>query len=1135
MTKSRFTFKKNLNDNFGYWLDTSNNKVIKNAILKNSDGTYTHLKDNGTATRYNPNNLNYSDVVQQTGSSKSYYAMKHGMLYDPASKEWVKDTNQTAEQRKKQGQQQKQKFDAFINKDDKARQERLKKNFTAKRFQTEEQKQKATQKANTLIKTADWIADKGVKTMATVATAPTLLGSGLVKAAAQLAAPIATEYGADKLAGNHTENIQVLGNDNQLYNIEGTLDKNGNYIGDYIGQNLTNDKGEKVTIQSVLQNGRELNKSESIFNNKYARMAADALAVTAAHGLTNPGTYKTFFSNSKNSILSNPTSAPLSSSTSLSLGAKANLGALGQTSKELGKNYLGNLAVFGGFHAGEKIAPDNAFVQGALGTAAGLLTRRFTNKTPLTILGSTGQMLGSGATYAGLNLANEEVSKVDPEAAQYITPALQLASMKYPYFGVNKLGQIEYIQENVTPKVKPIWDRGRYIALSQTGGNPNATGFKNAFQFFTKGIDQANTSFSRKNNPHKFSRKNAAKYIWTGDDKYINGLTGYFGYSDSPYPFQHKYNAGEITPLGLTLGINKLPEANSNGYYDKPIKVLGGYAIGDKRIFSSMDPSFTEYANTRWKDSQVPVIVNNEATANKTIDLLKTGRHVNTFGDPQKKLAAENRNQMTVQLDDVYRQQLQERLDYLNSLPEASTPQGRRIRNEEIKKINRQLNENVMFIEPRTYNTGGIQQHIIERNGKYYTVDWDNFKHAPDELNNRYDIFKGPKSILSSIGKQLKFELTAPLLKEETSAIVLGGNRKTDLFDYMKANGQERLGADAEPIKQQVLNDPRVWGQSKEISEPQIEKYILKKTGLGEKKNGHWQVKGKHEFKHPKKVNPIKAFIYKKLGKELPKQESEYELNKKKVNDLKDQILALKENSSINLKELDLAKRYQQYLLTGSTSHLGTDTPEAGKLAYNNMLANHPNALHSNRASFSKFALNNLTIDKNYTPEDVEKVSSIILGNAKTLNPLSETSKNEWNNLVKSIRSGKTSNNPLLKNIKGQLKENYPQFLEELKFAIENSPEMKRIEESKYIRTKRAIYGQEGKIKELFNGKSDLKKTFRKSDIDALKRRTKFKPLSKELWAKLSDRAKKQLETGGVKHLQKGGELTQFLQEENLI
>ena len=31
MTKSRFTFKKNLNDNFGYWLDTSNNKVIKNA------------------------------------------------------------------------------------------------------------------------------------------------------------------------------------------------------------------------------------------------------------------------------------------------------------------------------------------------------------------------------------------------------------------------------------------------------------------------------------------------------------------------------------------------------------------------------------------------------------------------------------------------------------------------------------------------------------------------------------------------------------------------------------------------------------------------------------------------------------------------------------------------------------------------------------------------------------------------------------------------------------------------------------------------------------------------------------------------------------------------------------------------
>ena len=827
-------------------------------------------------------------------------------------------------------------------------------------------------------------------------------------------------------------------------------------------------------------------------------MAADALAVTAAHGLTNPGTYKTFFTNSKNSILSNPTSAPLSSSTSLSLGAKANLGALGQTSKELGKNYLGNLAVFGGFHAGEKIAPDNAFVQGALGTAAGLLTRRFTNKTPLTILGSTGQMLGSGATYAGLTKANEEISKIDPEAAQYINPALQLASMKYPYFGVNKLGQVEFVKENVTP----IWDRGRYIALSQTGGNPNATGFKNAFQFFTKGIDQANTSFSRKNNPHKFSRKNAAKYILTGDDKYINGLTGYFGYSDSPYPFQHKYNAGEITPLGLTLGINKLPQANSNGYYDTPIKVLGGYAIGDKRIFSSMDPSFTEYANTRWKDSQVPVIVNNEATANKTIDLLKTGRHVNTFGDPQKKLAAENRNQMTVQLDDVYRQQLQERLAYLNTLPEASTPQGRRIRNEEIKKINRQLNENVMFIEPRTYNTGGIQQHIIERNGKYYTVDWDNFKHAPDELNNKYDIFKGPKSILSSIGKQLKFELTAPLLKEETSAIVLGGNRKTDLFDYMKASGQEKLGTDAEPIRQQVLNDPRVWGQSKEISEPKIEKYILKKTGLGEKKNGHWQVKPGNE---------------------------------KKVNDLKNQILTLKENSSINLKELDLAKRYQQYLLTGSTSHLGTDTPEAGKLAYDNMLANHPNALHSNRASFSKFALNNLTIDKNYTPEDVEKVSNIILGNAKTLNPLSETSKNEWNNLVKSIRSGKTSNSPLLKNIKGQLKENYPQFLEELKFAIENSPEMKRIEESKYIRTKRAIYGQEGKIKELFNGKSDLKKTFRKVDIDALKRRTKFKPLSKELWAKLSDRAKKQLETGGVKHLQKGGELTQFLQEENLL
>ena len=54
-------------------------------------------------------------------------------------------------------------------------------------------------------------------------------------------------------------------------------------------------------------------------------------------------------------------------------------------------------------------------------------------------------------------------------------------------------------------------------------------------------------------------------------------------------------------------------------------------------------------------------------------------------------------------------------------------------------------------------------------------------------------------------------------------------------------------------------------------------------------------------------------------------------------------------------------------------------------------------------------------------------------------------------------------------------------------------------------------------------------------DIDALRKRTKFKPLSKELWAKLSDRAKKQLETGGVKHLQKGGELTQFLQEENLL
>ena len=1093
MTKSRFIFK----ENYG-WIDTSNNKVVKNAILKNSDGTYTHLKDNGTATRYNPNNLNYSDVVQQTGSSKSYYAMKHGMLYDSDSKEWVKDTKQTAEKRQKQGQQQKQKFDAFIDKDDKARKERLKKNITAKRFQTEEQKQKATQKANTLIKTADWIANKGVETMAAVATAPTLFGSGLLKAGVQLAAPIVTEYGADKIAGNHTENIQVLGSDNKLYNIEGTLDKDGNYVGDYIGQKLTNDKGEKITIKSVMQNGKELNKSESIFNNEYARMAANAAAVTVAHGLTNPGTYKTFFTNSKNSILSNPTSAPLSSSASLSLGAKANLGALGQTSKELGKNYLGNLAVFGGFHAGEKFAPDNAFVQGALGTAAGLLTRRVVNKTPLTILGSTGQMIGSGATYAGLTKANEEISKIDPEAAQYINPALQLASMKYPYFGVNKLGQVEFVKENVTP----IWDRGRYIALSQTGGNPNATGFKNAFQFFTKGIDQANTPYSRKNNPHKFSRKNAAKYIWTGDDKYINGLTGYFGYSDSPYPFQHKYNAGEITPLGLTLGINKLPEANSNGYYDKPIKVLGGYAIGDKRIFSSMDPSFTEYANTRWKGSQVPVIVNNEATANKTIDLLKTGRHVNTFGDPQKKLAAENRNQMKVQLDDVYRQQLQERLDYLNSLPEASTPQGRKIRNEEIKKINRQLNENVMFIEPRTYNTGGIQQHIIERNGKYYTVDWDNFKHAPDELNNKYDIFKGPKSILSSIGKQLKFELTAPLLKEETSAIVLGGNRKTDLFDYIKANGQERLGADAEPIKQQVLNDPRVWGQSKEISEPQIEKYILKKTGLGEKKNGHWQVKPGNE---------------------------------KKVNDLKNQILTLKENSSINLKELDLAKRYQQYLLTGSTSHLGKDTPEAGKLAYDNMLANHPNALHSNRASFSKFALNNLTIDKNYTPEDVEKVSNIILDNAKTLNPLSETSKNEWNNLVKSIRSGNTSNNPLLKNIKGQLKENYPQFLEELKFAIENSPEMKRIEESKYIRTKRAIYGQEGKIKELFNGKSDLKKTFRKADIEALRKRTKFKPLSKELWAKLSDRAKKQLETGGVKHLQKGGELTQFLQEENLL
>ena len=1093
MTKSRFIFK----ENYG-WIDTSNNKVVKNAILKNSDGTYTHLKDNGTATRYNPNNLNYSDVVQQTGSSKSYYAMKHGMLYDSDSKEWVKDTKQTAEKRQKQGQQQKQKFDAFIDKDDKARKERLKKNITAKRFQTEEQKQKATQKANTLIKTADWIANKGVETMAAVATAPTLFGSGLLKAGVQLAAPIVTEYGADKIAGNHTENIQVLGSDNKLYNIEGTLDKNRNYVGDYIGQKLTNDKGEKITIKSVMQNGKELNKSESIFNNEYARMAANAAAVTVAHGLTNPGTYKTFFTNSKNSILSNPTSAPLSSSASLSLGAKANLGALGQTSKELGKNYLGNLAVFGGFHAGEKFAPDNAFVQGALGTAAGLLTRRVVNKTPLTILGSTGQMLGSGATYAGLTKANEEISKIDPEAAQYINPALQLASMKYPYFGVNKLGQIEFVKENITP----IWDRGRYIALSQTGGNPNATGFKNAFQFFTKGIDQANTPYSRKNNPHKFSRKNAAKYILTGDDKYINGLTGYFGYSDSPYPFQHKYNVGEITPLGLTLGINKLPEANSNGYYDKPIKVLGGYAIGDKRIFSSMDPSFTEYANTRWKGSQVPVIVNNEAAANKTIDLLKTGRHVNTFGDPQKKLAAENRNQMKVQLDDVYRQQLQERLDYLNSLPEASTPQGRKIRNEEIKKINRQLNENVMFIEPRTYNTGGIQQHIIERNGKYYTVDWDNFKHAPDELNNKYDIFKGPKSILSSIGKQLKFELTAPLLKEETSAIVLGGNRKTDLFDYIKANGQERLGADAEPIKQQVLNDPRVWGQSKEISEPQIEKYILKKTGLGEKKNGHWQVKPGNE---------------------------------KKVNDLKNQILTLKENSSINLKELDLAKRYQQYLLTGSTSHLGKDTPEAGKLAYDNMLANHPNALHSNRASFSKFALNNLTIDKNYTPEDVEKVSNIILDNAKTLNPLSETSKNEWNNLVKSIRSGNTSNNPLLKNIKGQLKENYPQFLEELKFAIENSPEMKRIEESKYIRTKRAIYGQEGKIKELFNGKSDLKKTFRKADIEALRKRTKFKPLSKELWAKLSDRAKKQLETGGVKHLQKGGELTQFLQEENLL
>lgn len=71
--------------------------------------------------------------------------------------------------------------------------------------------------------------------MAAVATAPTLFGSGLLKAGVQLAAPIVTEYGADKIAGNHTENIQVLGSDNKLYNIEGTLDKDGNYVGDYIG------------------------------------------------------------------------------------------------------------------------------------------------------------------------------------------------------------------------------------------------------------------------------------------------------------------------------------------------------------------------------------------------------------------------------------------------------------------------------------------------------------------------------------------------------------------------------------------------------------------------------------------------------------------------------------------------------------------------------------------------------------------------------------------------------------------------------------------------------------------------------------------------------------------------------------